>query len=221
VGWLSVNIDFSGRAVLLVGAGQVGLRKLSVLLDVGARVRVVEPSEDPYLDDLAVKGAITLEKEFEESFLDIRPWVFVALDDPAEAGRISALARSRGLMVNSADRPSDCDYIMPALVRDPPFRLTVSTDGASPALSAAVARDLRRRYRGYGALAELLGRLRPLVLSSGLDRDRRGAIFKALAEDGALAERLAAGDLAGLRELIAERLAPVELPAGFSLVKGG
>jgi siroheme synthase-like protein len=219
LGWLSVNIDFSGRQVLLIGAGQVGKRKLKDLLATGAKVKVVEPTDDPYLTDLANKRVITLEKVFDESFLDQAPWVFVAVDGDAESEgvRISALARRRGLMVNVADRPSACSFIMPALVSDPPFRLTVSTSGASPALSAAVARELRVRYKGYGALARLLGRLRPLVLSSGLDQVKRKTIFKAMAEDRALAELLDRGDLDGVKRTLEKHLAPIVLPVEFTL----
>jgi siroheme synthase-like protein len=190
---------------------------LADLLAVGARVKVIEPKRDPYLTDLANKGAITLENQFEEGFLDARPWVFVAVDDPAEAKAISAMASARGLMVNVADRPGECGFIMPALVDDPPFRVAVSTGGNSPALSARVARELRLAYAGYGALAALLGRLRPLIMNSGLGPGERKSMFKALAEDRSLAGLLAGGDAAALREALRKRLDPVEVPPGFPL----
>ncbi|MDR2301044.1 MAG: bifunctional precorrin-2 dehydrogenase/sirohydrochlorin ferrochelatase [Deltaproteobacteria bacterium] len=217
MGWLSVNIDFSNREVLLVGAGQVGRRKLADLLAAGARVRVIEPKVDPFLAKLQASGEILLENEFKESFLDARPWVFLALDDNAEAQRLGALARGRGLLVNRADRPEDCDFFMPALVGEAPFRLTVSTLGHAPALSARVAKELRTGYRGYGDLARLLGRVRPLILNSGLDPKKRRLIFKVLAEDKSLPELLSLGDKALLLAALKKDLEPVEIPPDYPL----
>jgi siroheme synthase-like protein len=215
LGWLSLNIDFSERHVLLVGAGRVGRRKLKDLLSAGAWVRVVEPKDDPYLTDLADKGIIVLEKEFQESFLNSVSWVFVAIDQAAQATHIASLARSKGLMVNVADRPEDCNFIMPALVCDPPFRLTVSTEGNSPALSAVVAKKLRNQFAGYGALASLLGQIRPLVVNSDLDQDKRRAIFMALAEDKSLVDFLSQGNYPAVKECLKRHLAPLELPTFF------
>ncbi|MDR1309477.1 MAG: hypothetical protein LBL95_06220, partial [Deltaproteobacteria bacterium] len=103
------------------------------------------------------------------------------------------------------------------LVLDPPFRLTVNTEGASPALSAAVANELRAQYRGYGALAGLLGRLRPLVLGADLARERRRDIFRALAEDKSLPALMAEGRYGEVRGLVEGHLAPVRLPGDFSI----
>ena len=215
MGWLSVNIDFSNRGVLLVGAGRVGLRKLDDLLATGARVTVVEPKADPYVRNLAESGAIELASEFGEALLESHPWVFVAIDDTDKAGKIAALAKARGLMVNVADRPAECGFIMPALVDDPPFRVAVSTCGHSPALSARVARDLRRQFAGYGALARLFGRLRPLVMKSGLDLAERKRIFAALADDLGLAACLGRRDLKGLKEAVVRHMGPVAVPQDF------
>jgi siroheme synthase-like protein len=215
VGWLSVNIDFSNRGVLLVGAGRVGLRKLEDLLAAEAKVTVVEPKADPHVLNLAERGAIELVPEFGEALLDSNPWVFVAIDDADKAGEIAALAKARGLMVNVADRLPDCGFIMPALVDDPPFRLAVSTGGHSPALSARVARDLRRQFAGYGALARLLGRIRPLVLDSGLELPERKRIFASLADDLGLVVCLGRRDLKGLKEAVARHLGTVAVPKDF------
>lgn len=228
VGFLSVNIDFAGRDALLVGAGKVGRRKLADLLKAGARVAVAEPAPCRCLVGLAGTGAIALFPEFSESLLDRGPWVFIALDDSERARGLAGLARGRGLMVEVAGSPSDGNFQSPALVDFPPLRLTVSTGGASPALSARVAAELRERYAGSGALAAMLGRLRPLV-AAGIPSDSgRGLVYKTLAGDPDLAglyRDLAAGgaglsatDLAArIRSLLERRLAPLELPPDFPL----
>jgi precorrin-2 dehydrogenase/sirohydrochlorin ferrochelatase len=187
------------------------------LLAAGARVRVIEPKPDAYLVELESSGQICLEKDFQESFLAASPWVFLALDDRLEAARLSALAKARGLLVNRVDKPDDGDFFMPALVDLGPFRLTVSSQGLAPALTARVARELRSRYQGYGALVSLLGRIRPLILNSGLDLEKRKLIFKDLAEDESLIEFLSRGDGQSLLAALKKDLEPLELPGDFNL----
>jgi precorrin-2 dehydrogenase/sirohydrochlorin ferrochelatase len=186
LGYLTVNVDFNGRPALLIGAGEVGRRKLSDLVKAGARITVVEPRPDLRVRELAGQGRIRLEPLFSESLLDDSPWVFIALPDPDQARELSALARGRGLMVNVADRPGDCGFIMPAVADLSPLRLAVSTDGASPALSARIATELRVNYRGHGLLAAALARLRPAVFRAVPDPAIRRALLFALGADQAL-----------------------------------
>ncbi|MDR1487401.1 MAG: bifunctional precorrin-2 dehydrogenase/sirohydrochlorin ferrochelatase [Deltaproteobacteria bacterium] len=218
MGFLSVNIQISGREALLIGAGSVGLRKMEALLKAGASLRVVEPNPCDSVVDLCDKGRIRLERAFDEAFFDPCPIVFIAVDDEIQSAAIAASARSRGLFVNSADRPLESDFFLPAVVDQEPFRIAVSTDGASPALAAEVAAELRERYRGYGVLVELLGRLRQLVLKSDLDPAERRKVFIALAKQREqLVSLLENRSYQKARELIVGRLGKVKLPLDFPL----
>ncbi|MDR1546514.1 MAG: bifunctional precorrin-2 dehydrogenase/sirohydrochlorin ferrochelatase [Deltaproteobacteria bacterium] len=218
MGSLFVNVDFAGRPALLIGAGSVGRRKLGDLLAAGADVLVVEPDPVPETRQLAAEGRLRLASAFDETMLDSGPWIFVAVGDGPLAAKLAQLAKARNLPINVADRPELCSFMMPALAADPPFAVAVSTDGTSPALAAAVAAELRARYRGYGAVASLLGRLRPLVLASDLPIERRRVIFKRLAGAPELACLLSEGREAELRALIEGLLAPVSLPSNFLLL---
>ncbi|MDR0550246.1 MAG: hypothetical protein LBI10_12695, partial [Deltaproteobacteria bacterium] len=127
---LTVNLDFEGQKALLVGAGAVGRRKLSTLLEAGATVRVVEPNPAPWLLDLATEGLILLEKAFDPSFLDESPWVFVATNLDQSIMAIVKLAQKKGLWVSLASDPKESNFFQPAVASDEPFRLAVSTGGS-------------------------------------------------------------------------------------------
>jgi siroheme synthase-like protein len=215
-------LDFTGRWALLIGAGAVGRRKLAALLEAGAKVRVVEPDPAPWLLELAAEGLLLLEKKFSERFLDDGPWVFLAAaggDEGQErqAARVLELAKERGLWLNAASHPKESGFFLPAVASDEPFRLTVSTGGSSPALAARVAKDLKAAYQGYGALCQLLARVRPVVLGSGLPEADRKRIFQDLADDPRLAGLIKTGEADLLRERLNGLLAPLSLPEGFPL----
>ncbi|MDR2442572.1 MAG: bifunctional precorrin-2 dehydrogenase/sirohydrochlorin ferrochelatase [Deltaproteobacteria bacterium] len=215
LGFLTINLNFSHRPALLIGAGGVGRRKLADLLKALAKVMVVEPKPDSYVTELANRGEIFLTGAFDESLLDASPLVFVAIDDPLEAKRLAHIARARGCWVNVVDRPEDCDFYMPAVVDLSPLRLAVTTDGASPALAAHIASELRERYLGHGLLADLMGRLRPWILKAGLSPEDRRTIFVSLAAQPELPKLLAENRIQEARKIIVDLIRPVELPADF------
>jgi siroheme synthase-like protein len=217
VGFFSVNLEFTAKEALLIGAGRVGRRKLTALLSVGAKVRVVEPDPKPWLLELASEGLIRLEPVFKESFLTAGPWVFISSRN-CDQKAVVDLVKARGLWLNVADSPLDSNFILPAVVDEEPFRLTVATGGSSPALAAKVAQELRERYRGYGPLARILGRLRPLILASALAETERKKIFVDLVNSEVLLELLLARATSEkIRELLSEIITPLELPLNFKL----
>jgi uroporphyrin-III C-methyltransferase/precorrin-2 dehydrogenase/sirohydrochlorin ferrochelatase len=128
-------------------------------------------------------------------------------DDPTERGAIAVAARERGVLVNVMDDVASCDWAAPALVRRGELVLTVSTGGASPAL----ARKLRERLaEAFGAeWAEVLSVLREVreetmpVLPDLAERARR---WSAALDPGEAAALVRAGDAAGLRARLRDRI---------------
>ena len=124
---------------------------------------------------------------------------FVAVDDPRLAEAAALRLRSRGLLVNVADRPELCDFTVPSVLERGPLVLAVGTGGAS----AGLAKQLRLRLEtllpeSLGKLVDGLsaarGRLRERFPNVG---DRRRALDTALTRggpldplDGASADRL-------------------------------
>jgi len=142
--WYVACLDLEGADVLVVGGGMVGLEKTRGLLDAGARVTVVSPIVVPELEDLPVE---LVRRPFEESDLEGRRLVIAATSVQDVNVRVSAEAETRGIFCNVADVPELCSFILPAIHREGPITIAVSTGGASPAL----AQWIRAR------IAELIG----------------------------------------------------------------
>lgn len=208
-------LNLQGKRVLVVGAGQVGLRKALSLAKCGpAEVLVVDPAPAPAeLLDLPDTGPIVYaQRPFADDDVSGRMLVFAATDSAEVNGRVQALCAERGILCNRAETPEDSDFLVPAHVSLDELTVAVSTGGGSPAL----ARHLRRELEAwlgehYGAMVRVMARLRPLVLDLGLAQADNATIFRALTES-MLLEALRTHDMnmAGLilREHLPERLHP-------------
>lgn len=131
-----VFLDLHGVPVLVVGGGRIGARKVRGLAAAGARVRLVAIEISEHVDRGDV-GEIRAQP-FADDDLDGVRLVITATGDPDVDHAVSAAARRRGIWVNAADQPVDCDFILPAIARAGRLTAAVSSDGASPALAGYV-----------------------------------------------------------------------------------
>jgi len=128
-----VFLNLEGVPVLLVGGGQIALRKASGLVAAGARLTVIAPEVRPELAELAAE---VQRRPFADDDCAGFRLVMTATDDPAVNARVHAAAAAAGIWVNSADDPANCSFILPAVARRGPVVAAVSTGGASPALAS-------------------------------------------------------------------------------------
>jgi uroporphyrin-III C-methyltransferase/precorrin-2 dehydrogenase/sirohydrochlorin ferrochelatase len=194
---LPIFLTVKDRPCLVVGGGRVALRKLNHLRAAGARVRVVAPQAIDDIITLAEQGEIRLEtRGFAPEDLSETLLVVAATDNRELNRAIAEAAKARDLLVNVADQPDDCNFLMPAIIDRSPVVVAVSTGSASPVL----ARMIRARLEslvpaGYGRLAELCARYRDRVKARFSDqRDRRRFWDRVL--QGGVAERVFSGHLA-------------------------
>lgn len=152
-------LDLDGRSCLVVGAGPVGLEKATGLVECGARVTVVAPHA---VAGVRALGVDWLAREYEHGDLDGRFLVIAATSDETLNRRVFADAEARGLLCNVADVPDLCSFILPAVHREGPIAVAVSTGGASPALAQLLRSRIAAQVGPDEALvAERLRALRP------------------------------------------------------------
>lgn len=139
-------VKIEERRVLLVGAGHVGLEKLTALLRHGpaTAVTVVAPRQHPELVALAARHPWVrlVPRTYNDTDLDGHDLVFVATDDPALGHRIRAAAARQRLLVNVADTPAECDFYLGAVVSKGDLKIAISTNGRSPTLGKRLRDEL-------------------------------------------------------------------------------
>ena len=174
-----ILIDLEGKDVLVVGGGAVALRKIETLLDHGARVHIIAREMSPPLDTYVKEGRIKgIGREFKESVLQGFFLVIAATNDRQLNQEIGTKAKAKGLLVNAVDQPSDCNFIVPSILRRGDLLVAVSTSGKSPALARKVRKDLERFFgKEYEYLLALMGNIRKEILSRGLSQEENRRIF--------------------------------------------
>jgi siroheme synthase-like protein len=173
-------LDLEGRSCLVVGGGTVALEKVNGLLETDARVTVVAPQIDVELRSLPVE---LVERPYRTADLDGRFFVVAATANADVNRRVSLDAEARSLLCNVVDTPDLCSVILPAVHRQGPIAVAVSTGGASPALAQRI-RDEIAQIVGpeHADLARRLEALRPWAKRHLPTYDDRRDYFRRLVE---------------------------------------
>lgn len=182
--WYPIFLDLRGRAVLVVGGGALAAEKVRGLRAAEAEITVAAATLGPELAALRDAGAIAhIPREYREGDMIGFGVVMAAQDGRAgeQVGgrgnsRLAAEARRRGILFNAADDPANCDFILPAVVRQAPLTIAISTAGGSP----AIARRVREELTDY--LSADTASLTELVAEVRTDLRRRG-VFRPISAE--------------------------------------
>jgi len=202
-----IYLNLAGRRVVVLGGGEVAERKVESLLETGAAITVISPHVTTRILGLASERRIELQQRgYKEGDCAGAALVFSATDDPAVSRAVFDDCRRAGVLINSADQPALCDFIMPAVLRRGDIAIAISTGGTSPGLAAR----LRHKIAGligpeYERLAQLLSQSRPYIRQRiPEEADRKAMQYRILDSD--ILTYLKNDDVAGaerrLREII-------------------
>jgi siroheme synthase-like protein len=200
-------LRLSERRCVVVGGGEVGRQKVEGLLACDARVQLIAPQAVPELAEYAREGSIAWEQRpyAGESDLEGAFLVIAATEDADLNIRVFADAERRAMLVNVVDVPPLCNFILPAIVRNGPLAIAISTAGSSPALAKRIAAEIGERFGPpYARLAEILAESRGWAKAALPTYQHRKRFFEAIVVgDPDPIALLAAGEDDRLRALIA------------------
>src|SRR4051812_32860482 len=200
-------LKLSGRRCVVVGGGEVGLEKVEGLLACGGDVTLIAPAAEPELEALAAEASIRWERRPYAGARDLEGvFIVIASTDDTDVNiAVYEDAERRAMLVNVADVPPLCNFILPAIVRTGPLAIAISTAGASPALAKRIKAQVAEAYgEPYARLAVLLNEVRGWAKGTLPTYQDRKAFFENIVngEPDPIA-LLRAGDEAAVRELIA------------------
>ncbi|MCX4187803.1 siroheme synthase CysG [Methylophaga sp. OBS4] len=199
--YLPIFIDLKQQDCLVVGGGDIAARKAGLLLKAQAKVTIVAPKLASTTQKMVDNGEIEwLNARFVPEQLVAQRLVIAATDDESVNEQVHAAAKARNILVNVADSPGLCDFILASILDRSPIVIAVSSGGDSPIL----ARNLRARLEtlippGYSQLGQLVGRYREAVKNKFSKLSQRRRFWESVLE-GPVADHMLAG-----REELAEK----------------
>ena len=129
-------MDVDGMDFLIVGGGEIACRKIGILLQFNACIRVVAPCQVEMIKKLSNAGRIRLlERDFVFEDIQGAGAVIAATSDEKLNKDISEACKGMGIPVNVIDVKEQCSFIFPALIKEGDIVIGISTGGASPSMA--------------------------------------------------------------------------------------
>ena len=191
---LPVFINLRQKPCLVVGGGDIALRKVNLLLKAQAKIKCISPEFCSGLIELSRKNNLDLiEKRFESTDIDNQSVIIAATDDDKTNAMVSSLAHESGIPINVVDSPDLSSFIMPSIVDRSPIVIAISSAGKAPVLARIIRAKLETIIpSAYGNLAEIAGEYRQKVKQRFVNlKDRRK--FWESVFSGVIAEKVFAG----------------------------
>jgi len=206
---LPIFMNINQRLCVVIGAGEVAARKVTMLLRAQASVTVYAPEICPTLADLVEAGRIRYQPaRFADQQLSGACLVIAATNDLQVNTAVSLAAQANNIPVNVVDAPALCTFTMASIVERSPIVIAISSEGNAPVL----ARYLRSKIEtmlpaGYGRIAAIAGEFRDKVKSKYATSQARRIFWEGVLQ-GPIVERILAGQEAaariGLDQLLAD-----------------
>lgn len=165
-----ISLNLSGKRCVVVGGGQVALRKVRTLLECGAQVDIISPSFCPELEELAESQQIhVLSKHYQSGDLKHAFLVIAATDSHDVNQQVAKEAQNQAMLVNVVDNAENSDFITPSYLRRGTITIAISTGGKSPALARKIRTKIEKDFsHEYASLALLIDEVRRELTEQGL-----------------------------------------------------
>ena len=204
---LPIFINLRQKPTLVVGGGDIALRKINLLLKAQSKVTCVSPDFCAGIKNLSLDGSVSLvSKRFEASDISNYSVIISATDDSKVNEAVSKVAHELRIPVNVVDSPELSSFIMPSIVDRSPVIIAVSSAGKAPVLTRIIRAKLETVIpSSYGILAEIAGEYRQKVKDRFSKIKDRRAFWEA-AFSGVIAEKVFSGRAQEARDDIETQL---------------
>jgi precorrin-2 dehydrogenase/sirohydrochlorin ferrochelatase len=163
-----VLINLAKYPCLVIGGGTVAYRKVTTLQNFKARVTVVSPKICKPLQELSKKNKIKIiQKSYNKDHLKNFEIIFCATDNHKINLSVHEDCKAEKKLLNVADVPELCDFILPAVVKRGDLSISVSSQGKAPFYISEVKNKLNHVFPSYYAdIVHIAGKFRANVIAN-------------------------------------------------------
>ncbi len=160
-----IFINLIHKPVLVVGGGDVALRKIDMLLKADAKITVIASklcNELKHYEKLK-KIQVRL-KSFEKNDLTHSVLVVAATDNKKVNSLVSKTAQALNIPVNVVDEPALCTFTMGSIIDRSPLLIAISSEGNAPVLAKFVREKIEALIpHNFSKLASIMGSMRDSI----------------------------------------------------------
>jgi len=163
--YLPINLSVQDLKVLVIGGGNVALRKIESLLDFGADITVIALQPLDKIEFFASKDRLKLEKRaYQAKEAASFGLVISASDNELLNKQVYEECVKAGVLVNVVDNPKLCTFTFSATLRRDCLSVAISTDGKAPFLAAHLRQILDSIFpKHWEKIAKLAAQYRKMA----------------------------------------------------------
>jgi uroporphyrin-III C-methyltransferase / precorrin-2 dehydrogenase / sirohydrochlorin ferrochelatase len=162
---LPIFFNIKNRPCVVIGGGDVAMRKVSMLLKAQAAITLYSPEICHELQDLVAAEKIKyVQTNFDPNQLQGACMVIAATDDEAVNEAVSLAAKAQNIPVNVVDAPALCTFTMGSIIDRSPVVIAISSEGNAPVLARYIRAKIETMLPAtYGRIADIAGEFRDAV----------------------------------------------------------
>jgi len=201
---LPIFFNIAHRRCVVIGGGDVALRKVNLLLKAHGDVTIYAPELHADLQVLLNEKKIHYFAEpFDATQLAGACLVIAATNDYEVNKSVSAAAKAMNIPVNVVDSPELCTFTMGSIIDRSPVVIAVSSEGNAPVLARYIRTKIETMLPAtYGRIAAIAGEFRDAVKAKFATTESRRIFWEGVLQ-GPVVERVLAGQEQSARELLA------------------
>ena len=163
-----ILINLKRFPTLVVGGGEVALRKIQSLLLFKAKITLLSPKICKPLKELITANKIKVILEpYSEKYIKNYKLVFSATNNRKINEQVHKDCKKANILLNVVDVPDLCDFILPAVVKRGDLTISISSQGRAPFYAKEIKNKIDHIFPNYyDDIVDLAGYFRTNVLGN-------------------------------------------------------
>jgi uroporphyrin-III C-methyltransferase/precorrin-2 dehydrogenase/sirohydrochlorin ferrochelatase len=160
-----IFINLIHKPVLVIGGGDVALRKIDMLLKADAKITVIASKLCTELKHYQKLKKIQVKiKSFEKNDINHSVLVVAATDNKKVNSLVSKTAQALNIPVNVVDEPALCSFTMGSIIDRSPLLIAISSEGNAPVLAKFVREKIEALIpHNFSKVASIMGSMRDSI----------------------------------------------------------
>ncbi|RLL47744.1 NAD(P)-binding protein [Oceanobacillus piezotolerans] len=211
--FIPLMINLNEKKVVVIGGGSVAEKRIRHLKESGALITVISPEITEEIRKDWETGKIKwIGKKFETADIQDAFLILIATSNQMVNQSVLKAAPSH-VLVNDATDAHSGNVTFPASFRRGRLSISISTDGASPHLSAEIKRRIQTLFdEDYEEYLEFLDKSRRLLKQTSLSNQMRKMLLKEMIDERFLNKDIQSTTLRWFTKMVEERRSNGERP---------